>query len=154
MIFRKVLGLLGVEGPWLAALLCVQSMPAVYKIEMRHGEFTWLVKRKEKHFIELHRELKTYKAFMKIPLPRRLLLPCLLLRNSLLIFSVIWSWILLPVVSLYVLGFDGEPSHRTLSSLSATRWRETGHLWAKSGRFWSSPEEAMESWTEAFPAAG
>uniref|UniRef100_A0A3Q2WQR7 Phospholipase n=1 Tax=Haplochromis burtoni TaxID=8153 RepID=A0A3Q2WQR7_HAPBU len=50
------------------------SMPAVYKIEMKHGEFTWLVKRKEKHFIDLHRELRTYKTFMKIPLPRRYLL--------------------------------------------------------------------------------
>ncbi|XP_031604633.1 phospholipase D1 isoform X1 [Oreochromis aureus] len=47
-----------------------KSMPAVYKIEMKHGEFTWLVKRKEKHFIDLHRELRTYKTFMKIPLPR------------------------------------------------------------------------------------
>lgn len=46
-------------------------MPAVYKIEMRHGEFTWLVKRKEKHFIDLHKELRTYKTFMKIPLPSR-----------------------------------------------------------------------------------
>uniref|UniRef100_A0A669CBL9 Phospholipase n=1 Tax=Oreochromis niloticus TaxID=8128 RepID=A0A669CBL9_ORENI len=51
----------------------LESMPAVYKIEMKHGEFTWLVKRKEKHFIDLHRELRTYKTFMKIPLPRRYL---------------------------------------------------------------------------------
>lgn len=51
--------------------LCVQSLPAVYKIEMRHGEFTWLVKRKEKHFIDLHKELRTYKTFMKLPLPTR-----------------------------------------------------------------------------------
>uniref|UniRef100_A0AAQ5Z5A0 Phospholipase n=1 Tax=Amphiprion ocellaris TaxID=80972 RepID=A0AAQ5Z5A0_AMPOC len=47
------------------------SMPAVYKIEMKHGEFTWLVKRKEKHFMELHRELRTYKTFMRLPLPSR-----------------------------------------------------------------------------------
>ncbi|XP_056869683.1 phospholipase D1 isoform X2 [Takifugu flavidus] len=47
------------------------SLPAVYKIEMRHGEFTWLVKRKEKHFIDLHKELRTYKTFMKLPLPTR-----------------------------------------------------------------------------------
>uniref|UniRef100_A0A3B5BAH8 PX domain-containing protein n=1 Tax=Stegastes partitus TaxID=144197 RepID=A0A3B5BAH8_9TELE len=51
--------------------LCLQSMPAVYKIEMKHGEFTWLVKRKEKHFMELHRELRTYKTFMRLPLPSR-----------------------------------------------------------------------------------
>uniref|UniRef100_H2SLG3 Phospholipase n=1 Tax=Takifugu rubripes TaxID=31033 RepID=H2SLG3_TAKRU len=34
--------------------------------KMRHGEFTWLVKRKEKHFIDLHKELRTYKTFMKL----------------------------------------------------------------------------------------
>lgn len=51
--------------------VCVQSMPAVFKIEMKHGEFTWLVKKKEKHFMELHRELRTYKAFMRLPLPTR-----------------------------------------------------------------------------------
>lgn len=30
-----------------------------------------MVKRKEKHFMELHRELRTYKTFMRIPLPSR-----------------------------------------------------------------------------------
>uniref|UniRef100_A0A4W6DL53 Phospholipase n=1 Tax=Lates calcarifer TaxID=8187 RepID=A0A4W6DL53_LATCA len=40
-----------------------------------HGEFTWVVKRKEKHFMELHRELRTYKTFMRIPLPSRRLAP-------------------------------------------------------------------------------
>ncbi|CAL8400159.1 unnamed protein product [Arctogadus glacialis] len=48
-----------------------KSMPAVFKIELKHGEFTWLVKKKEKHFMDLHRELKTYKTFMRIPLPTR-----------------------------------------------------------------------------------
>uniref|UniRef100_A0A4W6FZS3 Phospholipase n=1 Tax=Lates calcarifer TaxID=8187 RepID=A0A4W6FZS3_LATCA len=48
-----------------------KSMPAVFKIELKHGEFTWLVKRKEKHFMELHRELRTYKTFMRLPLPSR-----------------------------------------------------------------------------------
>ncbi|XP_061651015.1 phospholipase D1a isoform X3 [Phyllopteryx taeniolatus] len=48
-----------------------KSLPAVFKIEMKHGEFTWVVKRKEKHFMELHRELRTYKTFMRIPLPSR-----------------------------------------------------------------------------------
>lgn len=51
--------------------LCVQAMPAVYKIELKHGEFTWVVKRKEKHFVDLHRELRTYKTFMRLPLPTR-----------------------------------------------------------------------------------
>uniref|UniRef100_A0A7N6B314 phospholipase D n=1 Tax=Anabas testudineus TaxID=64144 RepID=A0A7N6B314_ANATE len=45
------------------------SLPAVFRIELKHGEFTWVIKRKEKHFLELHRELRTYKAFMRIPLP-------------------------------------------------------------------------------------
>lgn len=49
----------------------VQSMPALFKIELKHGKFTWVVKKKEKHFMELHRELRTYKTFMKLPLPSR-----------------------------------------------------------------------------------
>ncbi|XP_077591614.1 phospholipase D1-like [Stigmatopora nigra] len=48
-----------------------KSMPAVYKFEMKHGHFTWLVKRKEKHFQDLHRDLKTYKAVLNLPLPTR-----------------------------------------------------------------------------------
>uniref|UniRef100_A0A7N8YFM9 Phospholipase n=1 Tax=Mastacembelus armatus TaxID=205130 RepID=A0A7N8YFM9_9TELE len=48
-----------------------KSLPAVFKIELKHGEFTWLIKRKEKHFMELHRELRTYKTLMRIPLPSR-----------------------------------------------------------------------------------
>lgn len=43
----------------------------MFRIELKHGEFTWVVKRKEKHFMELHRELRTYKTFMRIPLPSR-----------------------------------------------------------------------------------
>ncbi|TMS08899.1 phospholipase D1 [Larimichthys crocea] len=48
-----------------------KSMPAVFHIELKHGEFTWLVKRKEKHFMDLHKELRTYKTFMRLPLPTR-----------------------------------------------------------------------------------
>ncbi|XP_022623455.1 phospholipase D1-like [Seriola dumerili] len=48
-----------------------KAMPAVFKIELKHGEFTWVVKRKEKHFMDLHRELRTYKTFMRLPLPSR-----------------------------------------------------------------------------------
>ncbi|XP_034000299.1 phospholipase D1a [Trematomus bernacchii] len=48
-----------------------KSLPAVFKIELKHGEFTWVVKRKEKHFMELHKELQTYKTLMRIPLPSR-----------------------------------------------------------------------------------
>ncbi|XP_034530896.1 phospholipase D1a [Notolabrus celidotus] len=48
-----------------------KSLPAVFRIELKHGEFTWVIKRKEKHFMELHRELRTYKTIMRIPLPSR-----------------------------------------------------------------------------------
>ncbi|XP_012692381.1 phospholipase D1a [Clupea harengus] len=47
------------------------KLPAVFKIELRHGNFTWEVKRKQKHFVELHRELLRYKTLMRIPLPSR-----------------------------------------------------------------------------------
>uniref|UniRef100_A0A8K9V7Y8 Phospholipase n=1 Tax=Oncorhynchus mykiss TaxID=8022 RepID=A0A8K9V7Y8_ONCMY len=47
------------------------SQPAVFKIELRHGEFSWVVKRKEKHFMDLHGELVRYKMFMRVPLPSR-----------------------------------------------------------------------------------
>ncbi|XP_048102408.1 phospholipase D1a isoform X1 [Alosa alosa] len=47
------------------------KMAAVFKIELRHGTFTWEVKRKQKHFMELHRELLRYKTLMRIPLPSR-----------------------------------------------------------------------------------
>uniref|UniRef100_A0A8C1TFC1 Phospholipase n=1 Tax=Cyprinus carpio TaxID=7962 RepID=A0A8C1TFC1_CYPCA len=40
----------------------------VFKIELKHENFTWIVKRKEKHFMELHRELLRYKTLMRIPL--------------------------------------------------------------------------------------
>ncbi|XP_019388279.1 PREDICTED: phospholipase D1 isoform X1 [Crocodylus porosus] len=45
--------------------------PNVYTIELTHGEFTWQVKRKFKHFQEFHRELLRYKAFIRIPIPIR-----------------------------------------------------------------------------------
>lgn len=48
-------------------------MPSVnlYTIELTHGEFTWQVKRKFKHFQEFHRELLKYKAFIRIPIPTK-----------------------------------------------------------------------------------
>uniref|UniRef100_A0A8D0HBB4 Phospholipase n=1 Tax=Sphenodon punctatus TaxID=8508 RepID=A0A8D0HBB4_SPHPU len=45
--------------------------PNVYTIELTHGEFTWQVKRKFKHFQEFHRDLLRYKAFIRIPIPTR-----------------------------------------------------------------------------------
>lgn len=43
----------------------------MYTIELTHGEFTWHVKRKFRHFQEFHRELLRYKAFVRIPIPTR-----------------------------------------------------------------------------------
>ncbi|KAM4718628.1 LOW QUALITY PROTEIN: phospholipase D1 [Anableps anableps] len=47
-----------------------KAMPA-YKIELKHGEFTWQVKKKEKHFVELHRDLRAYNALRRLHLPSR-----------------------------------------------------------------------------------
>uniref|UniRef100_A0AAR2LGT3 Phospholipase n=1 Tax=Pygocentrus nattereri TaxID=42514 RepID=A0AAR2LGT3_PYGNA len=60
--------------PITAKILEVERFIRVWETEiytMRHGNFTWVVKRKEKHFVELHRELLRYKTFMRIPLPSR-----------------------------------------------------------------------------------
>ncbi|GCC33465.1 hypothetical protein chiPu_0011934 [Chiloscyllium punctatum] len=45
--------------------------PNIYTVELKHGEFTWKVKRKFKHFQDLHRELLRYKAFLRLPIPTR-----------------------------------------------------------------------------------
>ncbi|KAK1786247.1 hypothetical protein P4O66_017948, partial [Electrophorus voltai] len=48
-----------------------KNTSTVFRIELRHGNFIWVVKRKEKQFLELHRELLRYKTLMRIPLPSR-----------------------------------------------------------------------------------
>uniref|UniRef100_A0A3Q2YPW7 PX domain-containing protein n=1 Tax=Hippocampus comes TaxID=109280 RepID=A0A3Q2YPW7_HIPCM len=65
--------------PITANILEVERFTSVSKVPdeskqiatMKHGEFTWLVKKKEKHFQDLHRDLKTYKAVLNLPLPTR-----------------------------------------------------------------------------------
>ncbi|XP_059955119.1 phospholipase D1 isoform X2 [Mesoplodon densirostris] len=54
-------------------LTSTKRVPSInlYTIELTHGEFKWQVKRKFKHFQELHRELLKYKAFIRIPIPTR-----------------------------------------------------------------------------------
>uniref|UniRef100_A0A8D2LN88 phospholipase D n=1 Tax=Varanus komodoensis TaxID=61221 RepID=A0A8D2LN88_VARKO len=47
----------------------------VYTIELTHGEFTWQVKRKFKHFQELHRELLRYKKQLEDYLTNLLKMP-------------------------------------------------------------------------------
>uniref|UniRef100_A0A8C1UD32 Phospholipase n=1 Tax=Cyprinus carpio TaxID=7962 RepID=A0A8C1UD32_CYPCA len=63
-------------APITAKILDVERFTTVFKIELKHGNFTWIVKRKEKHFMELHRELLRYKTLMRIPLPTRRSDPC------------------------------------------------------------------------------
>ncbi|XP_030643413.1 phospholipase D1 [Chanos chanos] len=46
--------------------------PNLYTIELSHGDFTWKIKRRFKHFQALHQELLKFKALLKIPLPRRI----------------------------------------------------------------------------------
>uniref|UniRef100_A0A673MGI1 Phospholipase n=1 Tax=Sinocyclocheilus rhinocerous TaxID=307959 RepID=A0A673MGI1_9TELE len=70
----------------LTSLLCSQAMPAVFKIELKHGNFTWIVKRKEKHFMELHRELLKYKTLMRIPLLLCSLFRWLIVKDSFLLY--------------------------------------------------------------------
>uniref|UniRef100_W5M509 Phospholipase n=1 Tax=Lepisosteus oculatus TaxID=7918 RepID=W5M509_LEPOC len=45
--------------------------PNLYTVELSHGEFTWKVKRRFKHFQALHQELLKFKALLKIPIPTR-----------------------------------------------------------------------------------
>ncbi|KAJ8407331.1 hypothetical protein AAFF_G00279050 [Aldrovandia affinis] len=45
--------------------------PNLYTIELSHGDFTWKIKRRFKHFQALHQELLKFKALLKIPLPTR-----------------------------------------------------------------------------------
>ncbi|KAI4903033.1 hypothetical protein NFI96_033387 [Prochilodus magdalenae] len=46
--------------------------PNLYTIELSHGNFTWKIKRRFKHFQTLHQELLKFKALLKIPLPSRI----------------------------------------------------------------------------------
>ncbi|XP_064490341.1 phospholipase D2-like isoform X2 [Ornithodoros turicata] len=45
--------------------------PNVYVIELRHGEFQWTIRRRYKHFQQLHQQLQLYRASMAIPLPTK-----------------------------------------------------------------------------------
>uniref|UniRef100_A0A4W4DXY6 phospholipase D n=1 Tax=Electrophorus electricus TaxID=8005 RepID=A0A4W4DXY6_ELEEL len=47
--------------------------PNLYTVELNHGNFTWKIKRRFKHFQALHQELLKFKALLKIPLPHRIL---------------------------------------------------------------------------------
>ncbi|XP_038160336.1 phospholipase D1 [Cyprinodon tularosa] len=47
-----------------------KASAALYTIELKHGEFTWYVKKKEKHFHDLHKDLKLYKRLTRLHLSR------------------------------------------------------------------------------------
>ncbi|KAM3862298.1 LOW QUALITY PROTEIN: phospholipase D1 [Diretmus argenteus] len=45
--------------------------PNLY-VELSHGDFTWKIKQRFKHFQALHQELLKFKALLKLPLPTRI----------------------------------------------------------------------------------
>ncbi|CAN8023023.1 unnamed protein product [Ixodes persulcatus] len=45
--------------------------PNLYVIELRHGDFQWIIRRRYKHFQQLHQHLQIYRAAMAIPLPTK-----------------------------------------------------------------------------------
>lgn len=45
--------------------------PNLYVIELRHGDFQWSIRRRYKHFQQLHQQLQMYRAAMSIPLPTK-----------------------------------------------------------------------------------
>uniref|UniRef100_A0A4W4DZN0 Phospholipase n=1 Tax=Electrophorus electricus TaxID=8005 RepID=A0A4W4DZN0_ELEEL len=55
---------------------------------LNHGNFTWKIKRRFKHFQALHQELLKFKALLKIPLPHRILKAFKMLMNTIYISFV------------------------------------------------------------------
>ncbi|XP_018495374.1 phospholipase D2 [Galendromus occidentalis] len=43
--------------------------PNLYVIEVTHGDFVWVLKKRYKHFLELHTILKLFRASLALPLP-------------------------------------------------------------------------------------
>uniref|UniRef100_A0A4W4E020 phospholipase D n=1 Tax=Electrophorus electricus TaxID=8005 RepID=A0A4W4E020_ELEEL len=62
--------------------------PNLYTVELNHGNFTWKIKRRFKHFQALHQELLKFKALLKIPLPHRILKAFKMLMNTIYISFV------------------------------------------------------------------
>jgi hypothetical protein len=42
-----------------------------YTIELKHGDFTWTIKKRYKHIQHLHQQLKLFRASLNIPFPTR-----------------------------------------------------------------------------------
>ncbi|XP_068085998.1 phospholipase D1 isoform X2 [Anabrus simplex] len=45
--------------------------PNLYTIQLTHGDFTWTIKKRYKHFQHLHNQLKLYRTKLIIPFPTR-----------------------------------------------------------------------------------
>lgn len=45
--------------------------PNLYTIQFQHGDFTWTVQKRYKHFHHLHSQLKIFRATLKIPFPTK-----------------------------------------------------------------------------------
>jgi hypothetical protein len=42
-----------------------------YTIELKHGDFTWTIKKRYKHILHLHQQLKLFRTSLNIPFPTR-----------------------------------------------------------------------------------
>lgn len=42
-----------------------------YVLQLQHGPYQWVVKRRYKHFLHLHQQLRIFKASLAIPLPTK-----------------------------------------------------------------------------------
>lgn len=45
--------------------------PNLYTIELKHGDFSWTIKKRYKHIQHLHQQLKLFRASLNIPFPTR-----------------------------------------------------------------------------------
>lgn len=45
--------------------------PNLYTIELTHGQFTWQIKKRYKHFNTLHQQLRVFRASLNFPFPTR-----------------------------------------------------------------------------------
>ncbi|XP_077999833.1 phospholipase D1-like [Glandiceps talaboti] len=45
--------------------------PNLYIVELKHGPFSWTIKKRYHHFRQLHEQLLLYKAAMKLPVPSK-----------------------------------------------------------------------------------
>uniref|UniRef100_A0A146LLZ0 Phospholipase n=2 Tax=Lygus hesperus TaxID=30085 RepID=A0A146LLZ0_LYGHE len=46
--------------------------PNLYTIELKHGDFQWTIRKRYKHFLNLHQQLRLFRTSLNIPLPSKL----------------------------------------------------------------------------------